>query len=149
MNEFQSKMNAPWWAIRIGLGAAAFLAGLDKFFNLLTNWEMYLSPLASKMLPVSDVTFMHIVGIIEMVVGLAILTRWTRIGSYVAMVWLVAIALNLLTTGRFFDVAVRDLLMAISAFTLGRLTEIREPVRVSESGHSGIAGVSPYRAKAS
>jgi hypothetical protein len=62
-----------------------------------------------------------------MIVGLAILTRWTRIGSYVAMVWLVAIALNLLTTGRFFDVAVRDLEMAIAAFTLARLTEVRLP----------------------
>ena len=137
MNSFETRMNTAWWALRIGLGAAAFLAGLDKFFNLLTHWETYLSPVMSRILPVSDVAFMHLVGVIEMAVGLAILTRWTRIGSYVAMLWLVGIALNLLTTGRFFDVAVRDLEMAIAAFTLGRLTETREPVPVSGAERSG------------
>lgn len=60
-----------------------------------------------------------------MIVGLAILTRWTRLGSYVAAVWLVAIAINLVTTGMFFDLAVRDLEIAIGAFTLARLTEAR------------------------
>jgi uncharacterized membrane protein YphA (DoxX/SURF4 family) len=137
MNNFETKMNPAWWALRIGLGAAAFLAGLDKFFNLLTQWTNYLSPVIAKMLPVSDGTFMHIIGVIEMAVGLAILTRWTRIGSYVAMVWLAAIALNLITTGRFFDVAVRDLEMAIASFTLARLTETREPVPVAERRLSG------------
>ena len=149
MNSFETKMNTAWWALRIGLGAAAFLAGLDKFFNFLTHWEAYLSPMVSRMLPVSDVAFMHIVGVIEMAVGLAILTRWTRIGSYVAMLWLVGIALNLLTTGRFFDVAVRDLEMAIAAFTLGRLTETREPVPVSETERSGqISHIPGIRARA-
>src|SRR4029079_9540593 len=104
-----------------------FLAGLDKFFNLLTNWEMYLSPLAEKMLPFSATTFMHIVGVIEMIVGLAILTRWTRLGAYVAAVWLVCIALNLVSTGAFFDLAVRDVEIAIGAFALARLTEARAP----------------------
>ncbi len=130
-------MNSAWWALRIGLGAAAFLAGLDKFFNLLADWQGYLSPMMLKVLPVSGASFMHVVGIIEMVVGLAILTRWTRLGSYVAMAWLVAIALNLVTTGRFFDVAVRDLEMAIAAFTLGRLTETRQPASASEKERSG------------
>src|SRR5512138_1469071 len=89
---FDSRLNAPWWALRIGLGLGPFLAGLDKFFNLLTNWPMYLSPLATRFLPFDAVTFMHIVGIVEMVVGIAILTKWTRLGSYVAAAWLVAIA---------------------------------------------------------
>src|SRR5215813_8275057 len=109
MNATNRHLDSAWWALRIGLGVGPFLAGLDKFFNLLTNWEMYLSPLAQKLLPFSPTSFMHIVGIIEMIVGLAILTRWTRLGSYVAMVWLVAIAINLVTTGMFFDLAVRDL----------------------------------------
>ena len=129
----ESNLNSAWWALRIGLGVGPFLAGLDKFFNLLTNWEMYLSPLALRFLPVSGTTFMHIVGVIEMVVGLAILTRWTRLGSYIAMIWLVAIAFNLLSTGRFFDVAVRDLVMAIAAYTLARLTEARQPAVDSPS----------------
>jgi uncharacterized membrane protein YphA (DoxX/SURF4 family) len=147
MNNPENKITSVWWALRIGLGAAAFLAGLDKFFNLLANWEAYLSPVMARMLPVSDVTFMHAVGVIEMVVGLAILTRWTRVGSYVAMVWLTAIALNLVTTGRFFDVAVRDLEMAIAAFALGRLTELRHPVAERERSMS-LPDVHGFKAKA-
>jgi uncharacterized membrane protein len=78
-----------------------------------------------KILPFSGQTFMHIVGIIEMIVGLAILTKWTRLGAYVASVWLVLIAINLVSTGMFFDVAVRDVEMALTAFVLARITEVR------------------------
>jgi uncharacterized membrane protein YphA (DoxX/SURF4 family) len=136
MNATNKHLDTAWWALRIGLGVGPFLAGLDKFFNLLTNWEMYLSPLAQKLLPFSATSFMHIVGVIEMIVGLAILTRWTRLGSYVAMVWLIAIAINLVTTGMFFDLAVRDLEIAIGAFTLARLTEARFAERQSEEFES-------------
>jgi hypothetical protein len=69
---------------------------------------------------------MHVVGVIEMVVGLAILTKATRLGAYVAAAWLVCIALAVVTTGQFFDVAVRDLELAVAAFVLAKLTEIRE-----------------------
>jgi uncharacterized membrane protein YphA (DoxX/SURF4 family) len=120
------RLDSAWWALRIGLGLGPFLAGLDKFFNLLTDWGMYLSPAAAKLLPMGAPAFMRIVGVIEMIVGLAILTRWTRIGAYVAMVWLVAIAINLVTTGMFFDLAVRDLEIAIAAYALAKLTEFRE-----------------------
>jgi hypothetical protein len=78
------------------------------------------------MLPFSAQTFMHIVGVIEMIVGLAILTKWTRLGSYVAAAWLLAIALNLVSTGTFFDIAVRDVEMALAAFVLARMTEVRQ-----------------------
>lgn len=135
----ENKLNSAWWALRVGLGAAAFLAGLDKFFNLLTNWEMYLSPLTLRLLPVSGATFMHVVGVIEMVVGLAILTCWTRVGGYVAMIWLALIAVSLVSSGSFLDVAVRDLEMAIAAYTLARLTEARQPAfetQPSLGGHT-------------
>jgi uncharacterized membrane protein YphA (DoxX/SURF4 family) len=136
----ENKLNSAWWALRIGLGGAAFLAGLDKFFNILADWQMYLSPMAERVLPVSGATFMQAVGVIEMIVGLMILTRWTRVGSYVAMLWLVLIALNLISTGQFLDVAVRDLLMAIAAYTLARLTEVRQPATDPQpqplSGHT-------------
>lgn len=111
---------------RIALGLMAFLAGLDKFLNLLTNWEQYVSPLAQRLLPLSPTALMHIVGVIEIIVGLAILTKATRLGAYVASAWLVCIAVALLTTGQFFDVAVRDLELAVAAFVLAKLTEIRE-----------------------
>lgn len=120
------RLNSSWWVLRIAMGAAPFLAGLDKFFNLLTNWTMYLNPLVLRIVPVSPATFMRAVGIVEMMVGIAILTRWTRLGAYVAAAWLVGIALNLFAMGAFFDVAVRDLLIAVAAFTLARLTEVRQ-----------------------
>jgi len=120
-----SRLDQAWWALRIGLGVGPFLAGLDKYFSLLTNWTGYISPLALKILPFSGQTFMHIVGIIEMIVGLAILTKWTRLGAYVASAWLVLIAINLVSTGMFFDVAVRDVEMVVAAFVLARMTEVR------------------------
>jgi uncharacterized membrane protein YphA (DoxX/SURF4 family) len=132
---FDSRLDQAWWVLRIGLGLGPFLAGLDKYFNLLTNWTGYISPLALKVLPVSGQTFMHIVGVIEMIVGLAILTKWTRLGSYVASAWLVAIAINLVSTGMFFDVAVRDVEMALAAFVLARMTEVRRDVLQSEIPH--------------
>ena len=122
------KLNTSWWALRIGLGAAPFLAGLDKYFNLLARWELYLNPLALRVIPVSPATFMRAIGLVEMAVGLAILTRWTRLGAYVAGLWLVGIALNLLAMGAYLDVAVRDLLLALAAYTLAQLTEVREAV---------------------
>jgi uncharacterized membrane protein YphA (DoxX/SURF4 family) len=118
-----NRLTTPWWSLRIVLGAAAFLAGLDKFFNLLADWPGYLSPIAASALPISSSAFMHIVGIVEMAVGAAILVGFTRLGGYVAAAWLICIALNLVTTGRYFDVAVRDVAMAVAAFTLARLTE--------------------------
>jgi len=117
------RLTTAWWALRVGLGGAAFLAGLDKFFNLLADWPAYLSPLAAHALPIGASTFMHLVGVIEMIVGLVILGGLTQIGGYVAAAWLMAIAINLVTTGQYFDVAVRDVEMAIAAFTLARLTE--------------------------
>ncbi len=126
MNASERRLNSAWWLLRIGLGVGPFLAGLDKFFNLLTDWEMYLSPVAQKMLPVSTAVFMRGVGCVEMIVGLAILTRWTRLGGYIAAIWLLAIAANLLATGMFYDLAVRDVEIALAAFTLARISEWRE-----------------------
>ena len=141
----EKRLDSVWWALRIGLGLVPVLAGLDKFFNVLTDWNKYLSPAVVDLLPVSGPTFMGLVGVIEMIVGLAILTRWTRIGAYVAAGWLVAIAANLVTTGTFLDVAVRDLVMAIAAYALARLTEIREAAAsgatVPRPGHELLPAV--------
>ncbi len=118
-------LNSAWWALRVGLGMGPFLAGLDKFFNILADWGMYLSPLAERFLPVSPQVFMRAVGVVEMGVGLLILAGQTRIGGYLAMGWLLAIAVNLVTTGMFYDLAVRDVEIAIAAYALARLTEAR------------------------
>src|SRR5262245_15353139 len=118
-------------ALRVAFGVVPFLAGLDKFFNLLADWPRYLSPAAEAILPVTPQTFMHFAGVVEIIVGVAILTRWTVIGSYVAAAWLVALALNLVASGHFLDVAVRDLVMATAAYTLACLTKARESARPS------------------
>jgi uncharacterized membrane protein YphA (DoxX/SURF4 family) len=119
------RLSPAYWALRIGLGLGAFLAGLDKFFDELVDWGMYLSPVAERVLPVTGATFMHVVGVVEMGVGLAILAGLTRWGGYVMMAWLLAISVNLLTTGMFYDLAVRDVEVALAAFTLARLSEAR------------------------
>src|SRR5262245_29625701 len=106
------KVESARQVLKLVFGVVPFLAGLDKFFNVLADWPAYLSPAAQAMLPVSGQTFMYVAGVVEMAVGIAILTRWTVIGSYVAAAWLTMIAVNLVATGHFFDVAVRDLVMA-------------------------------------
>jgi uncharacterized membrane protein YphA (DoxX/SURF4 family) len=128
------RLTTAWWALRIGLGGAAFLAGLDKFFDLLADWPSYLSPFVVHTLPISAASFMHVIGVVEMAVGLAILAGVTRWGAYVAAVWLLGIAVNLVSTGRYFDVAVRDVEMAIAAFTLARLTEAGVGAVADEAG---------------
>jgi hypothetical protein len=128
------KLNTSWTALRLGIGLTAALAGLDKFFNLLADWAAYVSPLAIRLMPVSTDTFMGIVGLIEIAVGVSILIGWTRVAAYVAAAWLLGVAVNLVAAG-FYDIAVRDVVMSIAAFTLARLAEIREqaPVRGANS----------------
>ena len=134
------RLNVSWWVLRIGLGVGPIIAGIDKYFNKLTDWGMYLSPLATKIVPVSAPTFMHAVGLVEIVAGLIVLSRWTKIGSYVVMFWLLGIALNLLTTGMFYDLAVRDVEIAIGAFVLSQLTAVREEQAIAKAAPHSAPG---------
>ena len=129
-----NRLNAPWIALRLGIGLTATLAGIDKFFNLLADWSSYVSPIAVQVLPVSASTFMGIVGVIEVAVGVAILGGWTRLGAYVASAWLLGVAANLVAAG-LYDVAVRDVVMALAAFTLARLAEAREEAPAFRHSH--------------
>jgi hypothetical protein len=126
MTTFNRRLNFSWWALRIGLGVGPIITGIDKYFNKLTDWTMYLSPLATKIVPVSAATFMHIVGAVEILAGLVVLSRWSKIGAQIVALWLVGIAINLLTTGMFYDLAMRDIEIAIGAFVLSQLTAVRE-----------------------
>ena len=102
-------------------GLIPIVAGLDKFTNLLADWKNYLGDSAANWLPFGAGTFISIVGIIEMGAGVLVLFR-PRIGAYVVMAWLIAIALMLIFGGHYFDIAVRDLVMAIGAWSLGKLS---------------------------
>jgi hypothetical protein len=112
-------------ALRMAFGLVATLAGLDKFFNVLADWSSYVSPLAASFLPFSPATFMHMVGIVEIGVGLSILAVAPVVGAYAASGWLLLVAVNL-ALGGFIDVAVRDVVMALAAFTLAGLLSLRQ-----------------------
>jgi len=133
MTQLDHRINLSWWALRIGLGIGPIVTGVDKYFNKLTDWTMYLSPLAAKIVPVSAPTFLHIVGAVEIVAGLIVLSRYTKMGGRIVALWLLAIALNLLTTGMFYDLAMRDVEIAIAAFVLSELSALRsgEPAGVA------------------
>lgn len=107
--------------LRLTFGIVPIVAGLDKFTNLLTGWSAYLGSNIKDMLPIDAVAFMKVVGIIEIVAGIIVLVR-PLVGAYIVMAWLICIALQLIISGHYFDVAVRDLVMAIGAFTLAKLT---------------------------
>jgi hypothetical protein len=112
--------------LKFTYGLVPIVAGLDKFSNILTDWKQYIAPTISNMLPFSASTFMSIVGVVEIVAGIIVLI-WPRIGGYIVMAWLIAIALNLIIGGQYYDVAVRDLVMAIGAFSLARLSPSVRP----------------------
>jgi len=118
------RLQNPTQALRLAVGLMATLAGLDKFFNILADWGRYLSPAAAELLPFSVATFMGLVGVIEVAVGLAILTALPAIGAYVASAWLLLVAGNL-ALGGFFDIAVRDVVLSVGAFALARLLQVR------------------------
>lgn len=126
-----SQLNSVYWPLRVTFGAVAFLAGLDKFFNILTHWEKYVSPLVLDVVPFSATLLMKVVGVIEMAAGLIVLSGLTRFGGYLVAAWLTAIAVSLLTGGEYLDVAVRDVVMAVGAFTLARVSELRVKETVS------------------
>jgi hypothetical protein len=104
-----------------GFIALPILAGLDKFFGLLVNWEMYLTPLVTQILPVSAHTFMLAVGVIEIAAGVLVALQ-PRVGAYVVALWLWGIILNLLLIPGFYDIALRDFGLSLGALALARLS---------------------------
>jgi uncharacterized membrane protein YphA (DoxX/SURF4 family) len=103
-------------------GIVPIVAGLDKFTNILTDWSHYLSDGLTGMLPFEPSTFMMIVGVVEIIAGIIVLTK-TKIGAYIVSAWLTLIALTLIFSWTYVDVAVRDLVMAVGAFCLAKLSE--------------------------
>jgi len=130
----------PLW---LTYGLVPLLAGLDKFFNVLADWSSYVSPQVADLLPVSVPVFLGIVGVIEMAVGLLVLTRWTRLGAWLAAAWLCLIAVQLVTLGML-DIAVRDLAMAVGAYTLARLAALRGAASDTVPVHAQAAAAGRY-----
>jgi uncharacterized membrane protein YphA (DoxX/SURF4 family) len=120
------RTNWAYWALRLVFGVVPIVAGLDKFTNLLADWQGYLSPLAVRLLPVSPGAFMALVGVVEVVVGIGVLAGHARVFGWVAAAWLLGIAMNLLAGGRFLDVAARDVALAVAAAALAKLAPLHE-----------------------
>ena len=108
--------------LRTVFTVAPILFGLDKFFNVMTDWPKYLAPWIDGILPGSAATAMYIVGVVEIVAGILVAVA-PRIGAYVVALWLAGIIVNLLTLPGFYDVALRDLGLLIGALALGRLAD--------------------------
>jgi uncharacterized membrane protein YphA (DoxX/SURF4 family) len=100
---------------------APVVAGADKFFHLLVNWDQYLSPLVPQLTGIPTHTFMLAVGVIEIIAGLLVAFK-PRIGSVVVAAWLAGIIINLLTIPGYFDIALRDFGLCLSAIALFRLS---------------------------
>ena len=115
-----SKDQQAYQILRIGFTVAPIIAGLDKFFHLLTDWNQYLAPFIPRMLGISATTFMMIVGVIEIVAGLVVWFK-PRFGGYLVMAWLWGIIINLLLIPGYYDIALRDFGLLLGALTLGRL----------------------------
>ena len=124
--QMETRLNGTVTALRVAIGLMATLAGLDKFFNLLANWEAYIAPITQQFLPISARAFMGVAGVIEFAVGITILAIRPSLGAYVASAWLILIAVNLVAGGHF-DIAVRDVVLAVSAFALGQFEAARAP----------------------
>lgn len=108
--------------LKYTFGLVPIVAGLDKFTNILTDWPQYVSDGLAGLLPLEASAFMMLVGVVEIIAGVLVLVK-TNIGAYVVSAWLVGIALSLIFSWTYVDVAVRDLVMAIAAFCLAKLSE--------------------------
>jgi uncharacterized membrane protein YphA (DoxX/SURF4 family) len=115
-----------FWLLRIAFTVAPIVFGLDKFANVLVNWEKYLAPWIRDLSPLSASGTMHVVGVIEIVAGVAVAVK-PRYGAYLVAAWLGGIVVNLLTYSGYYDIALRDFGLMLGALTLARLASIYDP----------------------
>ena len=107
--------------LHVAFTVAPIIAGIDKYFHFLVNWDLYLAPIVPKTLHIGAHMFMLGVGAVEVIAGLLVAIA-PRIGGWVVGLWLCGIIANLLMMGAYYDVALRDLGLALGAFALARLS---------------------------
>lgn len=112
--------------LRIAFTVAPILFGLDKFFNVMVDWEQYLAPWIDDIIPGSAATAMHLVGVVEIVAGLVVALK-PRYGAYLVAAWLGGIIVDLLTYSGYYDIALRDFGLMLGALTLARLASVYDP----------------------
>jgi hypothetical protein len=119
-----------FWLLRLAFTAAPILFGLDKFVNVLVDWDRYLAPWIDRFVPGTADQAMYAVGVIEILAGLVVAFR-PRWGGYLVAAWLAGIILNLLSVPGFYDVALRDVGLLVAALALTRLASVFTPQRPS------------------
>ncbi len=112
--------------MRLAFTVAPIAFGLDKFFNVMVDWPVYLAPWINDLVPGTGQQFMHFVGATEIVAGLMVAIK-PRYGAYVVAGWLGGIVLNLVTYSGYYDIALRDFGLMLAALTLARLASVYDP----------------------
>jgi uncharacterized membrane protein YphA (DoxX/SURF4 family) len=112
--------------LRLAFTVAPILFGLDKFFNVMVDWEQYLAPWINDIVPGSAASAMHLVGVVEIVAGIVVALK-PRYGAYLVAAWLGGIIVNLLTYSGYYDIALRDFGLMLGALTLARLASVYDP----------------------
>jgi hypothetical protein len=117
-----------FWILRVGFTVAPILFGLDKFFHVLVDWDVYLAPELTDLFNAEAHTLMYLVGAIEIVAGLVVALR-PRFGGYLVAAWLAGIIVNLLLMAQYYDIALRDFGLLLAALALARLATAYPDVR--------------------
>jgi uncharacterized membrane protein YphA (DoxX/SURF4 family) len=116
--------------LRFGFAVAPMLFGIDKFFNVLVDWEKYLAPWINRILPGTASDVMYLVGVVEIAAGVAVALK-PRYGAYLVAAWLAGIIVNLLSYSGYYDIALRDFGLMLAALTLARLASKFDPPGIS------------------
>jgi hypothetical protein len=112
--------------MRLAFTVAPIAFGLDKFFNVMVDWPIYLAPWINDIAPGSGQEFMYFVGATEIVAGVSVALK-PRYGAYVVAAWLAGIVINLLSHSGYYDIALRDFGLMLAALTLARLASVYDP----------------------
>jgi uncharacterized membrane protein YphA (DoxX/SURF4 family) len=132
------QLDSVYMPLRLCYGLVPIAAGLDKFTNLLVDWKIYLPKFVSDLSPVGPSALMGIVGMIEIVAGIVVLAVLPRLGSLVVAIWLVLVGVMAALAGHP-DVMVRDLVMAVGAYTLSMVAAMRgEALLPTKPAASGV-----------
>jgi len=124
-----TKFNSIWTISKYIYGLVPVLIGLDKFSFFIVDWNMYVSPFAASIIPIT--TLVPLVGIIEIAAGLLILTKYPRFGAYLVAAWIGVIIVNLCMIGGLYDIILRDIAIAFGYIVFAMLTELKESAQTS------------------
>jgi hypothetical protein len=111
-------------------GLVPIVIGIDKFFFYIVDWNIYVSPLVAVYFPMVIAShFVHLVGVVEIVAGIIILSKYTRFGAYLVAAWIGLVVVDLLTIGGMYDIALRDVAILVGYAAFGYLVELKETAR--------------------